>query len=176
MTDQPIKRPTQRRTQGFIGNLHFKKILFILCSQDTLAIGRAGKVLRLIRVMRILRVFKVGLTSKGLQKLSYCMQKCFAIFAKRVNSINKVLLSLTNLSSRKLVHCLIDWMIRSNQETKDTKPFCSHSFWVPMVSAGLYSNDKCVYGARRRGEWCMIGNIQQNFLCWCDDTWNQKWW
>ena len=28
--------------------------------QDTLVIGRAGKVLRLVRVMRILRVFKVG--------------------------------------------------------------------------------------------------------------------
>ena len=28
-------------------------------SQDSLMIGRAGKVLRLVRVMRILRVFKV---------------------------------------------------------------------------------------------------------------------
>lgn len=29
------------------------------CAQDTLVIGRAGKLLRLVRVMRILRVFKV---------------------------------------------------------------------------------------------------------------------
>ena len=33
--------------------------MMLLLPQDTMVIGRAGKVLRLIRVMRILRVFKV---------------------------------------------------------------------------------------------------------------------
>ena len=33
--------------------------MMYLLPQDTMVIGRAGKVLRLIRVMRILRVFKV---------------------------------------------------------------------------------------------------------------------
>ena len=37
-----------------------KLIIMLLSHQDTMVIGRAGKVLRLIRVMRILRVFKVN--------------------------------------------------------------------------------------------------------------------
>ena len=39
--------------------------------QDTLVIGRAGKVLRLVRVMRILRVFKVSSSSWSDQSLRH---------------------------------------------------------------------------------------------------------
>ena len=53
----------------------FRILSYILPLQDTLVIGRAGKVLRLVRVMRILRVFKVMISnpfSKYSNLTKYC--------------------------------------------------------------------------------------------------------
>ena len=53
-------------------------IMMFLSPQDTMVIGRAGKVLRLIRVMRILRVFKV--TSKISEHSKNCVLAACAAF------------------------------------------------------------------------------------------------
>ena len=47
--------------EGFkVGQSDLSELRDVLYCQDTLVIGRAGKLLRLVRVMRILRVFKVS--------------------------------------------------------------------------------------------------------------------
>ena len=47
--------------EGFkVGQADLSDLHDVFSWQDTLVIGRAGKLLRLVRVMRILRVFKVS--------------------------------------------------------------------------------------------------------------------
>jgi hypothetical protein len=53
-------------------------VMMLLSPQDTMVIGRAGKVLRLIKVMRIMRVFKV--TSKICEHSKNCVRVACATF------------------------------------------------------------------------------------------------
>jgi len=67
--------------------------------QDTLAIGRAGKVLRLIRVMRILRVFKLVRHFNGLQSLLSTLQQAY-----KELGLLMVLVSVTVLTFSSLIY------------------------------------------------------------------------
>jgi len=67
--------------------------------KDTLAIGRAGKVLRLIRVMRILRVFKLVRHFNGLQSLLSTLKQAY-----KELGLLMVLVSVTVLTFSSLIY------------------------------------------------------------------------
>jgi len=96
--------------------------------QDTVLMGRAGKVLRLVRVMRILRVFKLVRHFTGLQSLLSTLQQAYQELG-----LLMLLLTVTVITISSLIYF-------AEKEDRDKSWTFMESFWFGLMALTSVGN------------------------------------